>query len=246
MKLLTLSLFCAVSAALAADAPTPSAAAELVARDSGDLIRELRQINSRLEKALRGRLVLLKEAVHMKARIEGSFLPRVQSMRSTLRAFRQSAAMQRPLLRVNEERQRLDELHQRAVRALQSRLRDNDGRSARLAAQLAALNPRAILSRGYSITMDAATGQVLRSADTAQPGMPLRIYLHEGQIDAFVGGNDHKAPMAAPSLSASVPAPAPGKPRRPRRATSNALPPADDLFAGLVTPPDNPSTDPTV
>ena len=77
-----------------------------------------------------------------------------------------------------------------------TRLRDAHGRMDRLNAQLAALNPRSILRRGYSITIDPATGQALRAAGEARPGQPLRVLLHDGNIDVRVDGGPVERPPA--------------------------------------------------
>ncbi|MBA2670521.1 MAG: exodeoxyribonuclease VII large subunit [Gemmatimonadetes bacterium] len=215
-------------------APTPSAAAEVVARDSGELIRDLEQTTSRLKGALRHRIAFLREAPHLRARLEGAFMPRVRAMRETLRSFKKSAALQRPLHRVNEERQRLDDAHQRMGRALENRHREGARRHERLAAQLTALSPRAVLSRGYSITMNAQTGSVLRRAREAAPGLALRIVLHEGELNARVGTGEVTVPA---SVSTSETAPAPKRRRAPRPKAPKATP-VPDLFADTDdTPP---------
>jgi exodeoxyribonuclease VII large subunit len=39
-----------------------------------------------------------------------------------------------------------------------------------------------VLARGYSITMDAATGRVLREADKVKAGQRLRTRLKKGEV----------------------------------------------------------------
>jgi exodeoxyribonuclease VII large subunit len=48
--------------------------------------------------------------------------------------------------------------------------------------RLHSLGPEQVLARGYSITMNAATGKVLRDAATVKPGHKLKTRLHKGQI----------------------------------------------------------------
>lgn len=52
--------------------------------------------------------------------------------------------------------------------------------------RLVALSPESVLSRGYSITQDAATGHVLRSAAETAAGRKLRIRLASGRVGAHV------------------------------------------------------------
>jgi exodeoxyribonuclease VII large subunit len=48
--------------------------------------------------------------------------------------------------------------------------------------QLNLLGPEQVLSRGYSITMDAAGGKVLRDAAKIQAGQKLKTRLKSGEI----------------------------------------------------------------
>jgi exodeoxyribonuclease VII large subunit len=53
--------------------------------------------------------------------------------------------------------------------------------------RLHALGPEQVLARGYSITTDAATGQVLRDAAQAVPGQKLKTRLAKGTLASQVG-----------------------------------------------------------
>jgi exodeoxyribonuclease VII large subunit len=59
-------------------------------------------------------------------------------------------------------------------------------RFATLEARLRLLGPEQVLARGYSITLDAATGQVLRDAKPVKPGQRLRTRLKSGEIQSRV------------------------------------------------------------
>ena len=56
----------------------------------------------------------------------------------------------------------------------------------RLEEQLRLLSPLQVLARGYSITRDARTGEVVRRADQAQIGQRLKIRLAAGEIESRV------------------------------------------------------------
>ena len=49
-------------------------------------------------------------------------------------------------------------------------------------ARLRLLGPEQVLSRGYSITMDAGTGRVLREAAKIKAGQTLRTRLSVGEV----------------------------------------------------------------
>jgi exodeoxyribonuclease VII large subunit len=53
--------------------------------------------------------------------------------------------------------------------------------------RLRLLGPEQVLARGYSITMDAASGRIVRKATEAPPGRKLRTRVQEGEIRSVVG-----------------------------------------------------------
>ncbi len=58
-----------------------------------------------------------------------------------------------------------------------------------LEARLRLLGPEQVLARGYSITLDAATGQPVREASQIKPGQRLRTRLQKGEISSVVERN---------------------------------------------------------
>jgi exodeoxyribonuclease VII large subunit len=48
------------------------------------------------------------------------------------------------------------------------------------------LGPEQVLARGYSITMDAATGKVIRRARDVGSGQHLRTRVKEGEVSSRV------------------------------------------------------------
>jgi exodeoxyribonuclease VII large subunit len=66
------------------------------------------------------------------------------------------------------------------------RLEQSRERLAALGDRLRLLSPELTLARGYSITMDAETGRVLRDAEQTQSGQRLRTRLHAGELRSVV------------------------------------------------------------
>jgi len=60
-------------------------------------------------------------------------------------------------------------------------------RFATLAARLSLLGPEQVLARGYSITMDAASGKIIREASSVKLGQRLRTRLKSGEVISRAG-----------------------------------------------------------
>jgi exodeoxyribonuclease VII large subunit len=92
----------------------------------------------------------------------------------------------KPSRLATQVRQRTQDLARRLPEAARHRLGEATNRFASLEARLKLLSPLNVLARGYSITMDAATGRLIRSAHEVRPGQRLRTRLHEGQVQSEV------------------------------------------------------------
>jgi exodeoxyribonuclease VII large subunit len=196
-------------------APTPSAAAELLAPDSSDLQRRLDSLNRRLALSLRTRLSreqLRLDGLARRLRHPGERL-RQQAQRlddldmRLRRAFaQQSTSRQERLARLDGRlhaqhpgralallHQRLDSLGERLPRAIELQLRQQRRQLENLAQTLHIVSPLATLGRGYSILLDER-GQAVRSADQTHPGQRLKARLGEGELDVRVEDN-HLTPV---------------------------------------------------
>jgi len=92
----------------------------------------------------------------------------------------------RPTLALKQHRQAV---HNFAVQLRERVCHQLENAGFRFATQQARLNllgPEQVLSRGYSITQDAKTGEVLRDAKKLKPGQLLRTRLKTGTIDSRV------------------------------------------------------------
>lgn len=177
-------------------APTPSAAAELVARDSGELINHLHQLQGRAYRAIREQSSFLRQTPHLTMRLDGATLPRLQQCRAQLTQFNRSYGVQLPLQRVNQGKQHYDNLMEQMKRTLRDRLQTCQNQFMQCEAQLRTLNPKSILKRGYSITYAANTGSIIQSSKEVRPGMALNIILGEGQISAQAAPPGESPPPA--------------------------------------------------
>lgn len=144
-------------------APTPTAAAELVTPDIYDL-----------------RLGLIERS----NRLRGSLQTQIQSERRHLDERARRLGLLSPRRWIQNDRQRLDALLERAERALMNsislRRTHLDGWQHRLNA----LNPLAVLQRGYAVVMER-NGQVAHSVQHIHPGDELTIRLKDGRVEAL-------------------------------------------------------------
>jgi exodeoxyribonuclease VII large subunit len=145
-------------------APTPTAAAELATPNRDDLIVDLNEATQRLAQiTLMGvgdQRWRLNDLVHRLKRLS-------------------------PEARIQSDRQRLDELTNRAATSLAHHL---DLLRAHLNAaeqRLTDLNPHTVLSRGYAL-VSKADGRNVRSVDQVEAGDPLNVQVSDGQFDVEV------------------------------------------------------------
>ncbi|MBN1262143.1 MAG: exodeoxyribonuclease VII large subunit [Anaerolineae bacterium] len=146
-------------------APTPSAAAELATPDQERLREQVHQLRARLERA--GDL-------------------RLSDARQRWAQLERALAYVSPQARLSNARQRVDDLNARAEASLAHCLAAAVQRLQSATARLAALNPEAVLRRGYAIVRDRETGGIVGSVVETRPGQLLRIQFRDGSIPARV------------------------------------------------------------
>jgi exodeoxyribonuclease VII large subunit len=146
-------------------APTPSAAAELVSPDKLELQRLLAGYQ----------LALAQET-----------LQRVNNSRDRLQQRQWILARLSPQGQINNARQQVDLLLDRATRNVRHQLVVQQQQVKNLTGRLAALDPLATLSRGYAIVQKG--DRLISSASQVSPGDDIVIRLHDGEIDAEVRG----------------------------------------------------------
>lgn len=144
-------------------APTPSAAAELVARSRLELEGHLDHLAQRLAGQMQGRLGLLAE--------------RLQGLNRRLRSPRQELLLRQ---------QRHADLVRRLERGIARRQQEEEGRLAELAGRLDLLSPLRTLERGYAIAFAEATGEAVLDAQSLAPGDRLQLRFARGRAKATV------------------------------------------------------------
>ena len=193
-------------------APTPSAAAELVVANRADLAKRVESLSGRLVRAARGTVSAARARVDLCARSRAFGRPadlvRHHAQRVDLLSQRLDASLAGSLQRA---RLRLSALSPRPAQALARRAGDARARLAALSAKLSALDPLAVLDRGYALVR-SESGAVLSRASAIAPGDRLFVGFRDGAVPA----------VALPADAAPAPAP-----RTPPRRRAAAAPAAD-------------------
>ncbi len=145
-------------------APTPTAAAELAVPDQVELRVNLEQDRNTL------------------FRLIGGFL---SEQRWKLDTYSGQIIRLSPLGEINNRRQRLDEIYNRMERALSSRIKGYQERSAALKARLGALNPESILKRGYAV-ITGEDGSTIYQVGQVSSGKQLQVRVSDGEFEVIV------------------------------------------------------------
>ncbi|MGE8407013.1 MAG: exodeoxyribonuclease VII large subunit [Pseudomonas sp.] len=196
-------------------APTPSAAAELLAPDSSDLQRRLESLHRRLLLRIQNRLAhdrlrldsLTRRLRHpgerlrqqaqrlddLDMRLRRAFEQRLNQRRERLARLDTRLAAQHPGRTLALLKQRLDNLAERLPRAMREKLKDRRQQLQAQVQTLQVVSPLATLGRGYSILLDER-GQAIRNAAQTHNGQRLKARLGEGELLVRVEDN-HQTPV---------------------------------------------------
>lgn len=190
-------------------APTPSASAELLAADGGELLERCRSLVGRIGREatalldrhvsreeflgssglFREPLRRLDEARQTLDRMDedfgGMLERRVEQLRAGLSTMAALLASAHPGHRLKAARQGVGFLAGRLQIPVSRRLDRDSNRLERVNAALSALSPQATLARGFSITRDAE-GRVITSAGQVKQGESICTQLAKGELDAVV------------------------------------------------------------
>lgn len=145
-------------------APTPSAAAEIIAPHRNEV---------RVQLGIKA------------AAMESSLLRRITLRREELDHLGRKA--ERALPDINRDRQRVDDLTRRSAAAAQHALRDRGHGLGACVWRLKALDPFATLDRGYAVVQRAAS--IVTSVTDARAGDPLHVRVKDGSFGVHVDGS---------------------------------------------------------
>jgi exodeoxyribonuclease VII large subunit len=191
-------------------AATPSAAAEILTEGVFSSCKWMAQARERLEEAVRRRLSgerrhfaqlsqrllashprrqlnrRLQRLDDLQANLSRCLRASLQNHRNTNEGLRQRLRRLRPSQILRQRRDLLDQRRRRLTEQAERQRQRLRHRSDALNTRLRLLGPQQVLARGYSITLDAASGVVIRSASDTHPGQELKTKLKTGEVQSLV------------------------------------------------------------
>jgi len=193
-------------------AATPSAAAELVASDSSELLTKITTLQQRLIHSInRKNSTLLQQKnyiQHRLAQVHPEQQLRIQQQKHDELSLRLSATMQRLMvqsaLQPKQLQQRLNQLspikvitkqqnvikqqEQRLLQTMQNNLQNKRESFVHLIEQIQLVSPLATIARGYSITR-GGNSQVIKSVSQVEVNDEITIQVTDGSIKARVSSS---------------------------------------------------------
>jgi exodeoxyribonuclease VII large subunit len=191
-------------------APTPSAAAELVVREQEALLENVRQMRRSLGKGLRSRLERVRNRLNLarssyvfrrpeelvrqrrqlvdelRMRMENEVIDRTRVSRRRVDHAARSLVLLSPMNRVRRARDDFRGLYRRLGQSGAGAVQRARNRMLPLVAQLDALSPLAVLSRGYALVRKVPGHEIVRDARQLARGDQVEIRLGKGSATAAV------------------------------------------------------------
>lgn len=147
-------------------APTPSAAAELAVPDMTQLLQQLAMTYRSMYNSVSG-IISQKKLI--------------------LSALSERKSLKSPMFYVDSHLEELSFLDRRISGGMENIMKSKSGDISHIASRLTALNPMAVLSRGYAAVF-SGDGSVLTSAKNVKKGEKITLSLNDGKINASVDG----------------------------------------------------------
>lgn len=152
-------------------APTPTAAAAMVAPDAAQLRLRVMDLQDSLQRTVTGI---------------------VDRYRRELDLLMQRPVLQRPTAVVDMRREALLALRERLVRAVGEPMRARKEKLGALAGRLEALSPLAVLSRGYGVFRRGDNGATISSVRAVEVGESGNLMLKDGVLVCHVDAKEEK------------------------------------------------------
>jgi len=190
-------------------APTPSAAAEIVMKETAHqldflqnteqklahiLSSKIRHLKVRLEKytahpLLRSPYGLLK--VHMQKldeisyRLKNAMNQRLETTRLTLTRFEKQLDGHNPRQKLSGYRKSIHDVMHMITRGMKARFEMKKKDFTSLLAHLQAIDPKNLLQKGYCISFDEKSGSVIMGAAQVREGSRVKILYHDGEVSTI-------------------------------------------------------------
>lgn len=192
-------------------APTPSAAAEMVLAEKGQILKQLALLRSRSSQALQQHIrretirlqglkkhpyllslnpVLIpktQEVDHLQTAVCDAILQRIQALRWQVDSLKKRLIPYQPMQRILAWKERLTTIQRNLQRAFSSSILSRKADRLRdLTRALAAVDPSAVTKQGYGLCFSEKDHRVITSIKTLNVGEHVRIRLADGELVACV------------------------------------------------------------
>ena len=151
-------------------APTPSAAAEIVFPNNLEALRRVRVIKDTAE--------------NLMAR-------RISSVRQGLSLYKSELEKKSPIYKLRDRTMRVSHIAERLEALSKMKLDEKSGKMKLCAARLVAVNPMAVLSKGYTF-VEAADGRIVSGASELSDGERINLVFADGRVGATVNKTKDK------------------------------------------------------
>jgi exodeoxyribonuclease VII large subunit len=167
-------------------APTPSAAAELIAPDIIDLQRRIDGCTRALSRQLLNRARDAQQRLdHARETLQRCLAHKLDSYRRNLAHITRALQARSPARELMMRRNRFADLHRRLVASPARLLENARHRFERIQGILRVLGPDATLRRGYSITMNER-GKIIRTIAAVRLKMKIRTRVSDGEFGSEI------------------------------------------------------------
>ncbi len=119
--------------------------------------------------------------------IETAVSRSLNGKRLELRRLRAALSMRSPVRWLGYQRQAVDDMNRRLILAMNRGMERRRHLIGSEVARLEALDPKAVLQRGYAVVRDLASGSVVSSVNEVEDGQWLSISVSDGDFSAEVG-----------------------------------------------------------
>jgi exodeoxyribonuclease VII large subunit len=149
-----------------------------------DMVADVRALtpSEAAEKVVPDRTAVLDWLTGLEARFRADLRRRLDMAQARLMELADRPCFRRPLERIRQEEERLDEWNERLQRAVQRRIEQLHEQLKGQAARLESLSPLNVLARGYSLTRKENDVALLHDAGQVHPGERIVTRLQRGEI----------------------------------------------------------------
>jgi exodeoxyribonuclease VII large subunit len=185
-------------------APTPSAAAELVAKSSAEIVQKLIQLDRALSFSMKKRMDMMKQSVlHLSKRLtdpkkklqdlmlrsddlfnrlENAIAVNINHLKKDVQILQ--SRLVSPLQVISTLKSNLDKKNMRMQNLMNLNLQNNKSRVQNMMSLLDSLSPMKVVDRGFSITK--THGKLLKSVSQVKAKDIIEVQVNDGVIEAEV------------------------------------------------------------